>query len=97
MEHSKRKSPSAEVLERKLSDSPKGSFPNVSLNGDDFNNAAESLRDADEALTALAGREPLEVDEPTNQRLLRKIDFNLMPLSKTFLFCMIDALLTSKQ
>ena len=38
--------------------------------------------DADEALQAFVGREgqALELDEATNRRLLRKIDWNIMPL-----------------
>lgn len=42
---------------------------------------------ADEALTAFAGMDPgerdvLVVDAATNRRLLRRIDMNIMPVSK---------------
>jgi MFS transporter, ACS family, allantoate permease len=49
--------------------------------------------DADEALKAFAGHEGehIELDEATNRRLLRKIDLNLMPVSRS-----VAALLTQK-
>jgi ACS family allantoate permease-like MFS transporter len=42
----------------------------------------EHSKDADEALTAFASHqgEVIHVDEETNQRLLRKIDRNIMPV-----------------
>lgn len=41
--------------------------------------------DADEALNAVAGLDTaaLQIDEETERRLLRKIDWNLMPVSKS--------------
>ena len=36
--------------------------------------------DPDEAMNAIEGHEKLHVDEATNKRLLRKIDWNIMPL-----------------
>ena len=41
--------------------------------------------DADEAMKAFAGHtgEIIEIDEATNKRLLRIIDFNLIPVSYT--------------
>ena len=36
--------------------------------------------DADEAMNAFEGHEKLHVDETTNKRLLKKIDWNIMPL-----------------
>lgn len=40
-------------------------------------------QDADEAMKAFAGHQGqvIELDEATNKRLLRKIDWNLMPVS----------------
>ena len=40
-------------------------------------------RDADEALKALEAHQgqPIYIDEETNKRLLRKIDWNMMPVS----------------
>ena len=42
--------------------------------------------DADEALKAFAGHEGeiLVLDEATSKRLLRKIDWNLMPVNQSF-------------
>lgn len=42
--------------------------------------------DADEALNAVAGLDSaaLRLDEETERRLLRKIDWNLMPVSHNF-------------
>lgn len=41
--------------------------------------------DADEALNAVAGLDTaaLQIDEETERRLLRKIDWNLMPVSES--------------
>lgn len=36
--------------------------------------------DADDAMKAFAGGEAIHIDEATNRRLLRKIDWNLMPI-----------------
>lgn len=36
--------------------------------------------DADDAMQAFAGGEAIHIDEATNKRLLRKIDWNLMPI-----------------
>ena len=43
----------------------------------------EHSHDADEALKAFAGHEGqvIEIDEATNKALLRKIDWNLIPVS----------------
>ncbi|KAF2720976.1 membrane transporter [Polychaeton citri CBS 116435] len=43
---------------------------------------AQHSHDADDAMQAFAGRagEVIEIDEATNQRLLRRIDWNLMPV-----------------
>ncbi len=40
----------------------------------------EHSKDADEAMKAFASGEVVELDEATNRRLLRTIDFHLMPL-----------------
>lgn len=46
-------------------------------------------RDADEAMKALAGTDgqTIEIDEETNKRLLRTIDWHLIPL-----MCIINAM-----
>ncbi|KAI9692761.1 MAG: hypothetical protein M1820_009360 [Bogoriella megaspora] len=51
-------------------------------NGSVDENILKHSHDADEALKALEGRggRAIELDEATNKRLLRKIDFHLMPL-----------------
>lgn len=43
----------------------------------------EPSRDADAAFAALGGGQAIHIDEATNKRLLRKIDWNLMPVSGT--------------
>ena len=42
--------------------------------------------DADEAMKAFAGHEGeiIQMDDETNRRLLRKIDFNLMPVREAY-------------
>ena len=47
------------------------------------NKILKHSHDADEALKALQGGDgrPLVLDEATNKRILRKIDFNLLPVS----------------
>ena len=49
-------------------------------------NIIEHSHDADEAMQAFAGHEdePLELDEATSKRLLRRIDLHLMPVSVTY-------------
>lgn len=55
-------------------------------NGDAEKTAPESILehglDADDALKAFMGHEgeQVELDEATNKKLLRKIDFNIMPV-----------------
>ncbi len=65
-----------------------GDFPEVvktSSSADDGAPPAEVLKhayDADEAMKAFEGvdGEAVVLDEATSKRLLRKIDFNIMPL-----------------
>lgn len=47
------------------------------------NRILKHSHDADEALKAFEGRDGqiIELDEATNRRLLRRIDWNLMPVS----------------
>lgn len=40
----------------------------------------QHANDADEAMKAFAGGEAIHIDEATNKRLLRIIDWNLMPI-----------------
>lgn len=40
----------------------------------------EHSNDADDAMKAFAGGEAIHIDDATNKRLLRKIDWNLMPI-----------------
>jgi hypothetical protein len=42
-------------------------------------------KDADAALAALGGGQAIHIDEATNKRLLKKIDWNLMPVSRIIL------------
>lgn len=71
-----------------------GTFPAldnkaVSIEGDSeeirgqLGKLVEHSHDADEAMKAFLGHEGeiIEIDEATNQRLLRTIDWNLLPLS----------------
>ena len=57
-------------------------FSNAIKEGRVPENILKHSHDADEALKALRGHEDeiVEIDEATNKRILRRIDFNLIPL-----------------
>ncbi|KAI9848466.1 MAG: hypothetical protein M1837_000261 [Sclerophora amabilis] len=63
------------IMEKSLEDAPDAAVPAAVLKH-------ANRKDADEALKAFAGHEGehIHIDEDTNRRLLRKIDWNLMPL-----------------
>lgn len=59
------------------------------LASDESTRAPSSSDEVDEAMKAVewADGQPIEIDEQTNKRLLRKIDWHLMPL-----ICVINAM-----
>lgn len=44
------------------------------------NKVLQHANDADDAMKAFADGQTIHIDEATNKRLLRKIDWNLMPI-----------------
>ena len=57
----------------------------------------ETTRDVDEALKALAAYQgqAVQIDEETSKRLLRKIDWNLMPVCSSKIESVVIKILTS--
>lgn len=70
---------------------PQASIENIEqgLSGSDESTGVSSNDEVDEAMKAVAWLEgqPIEIDEVTNKRLLRKIDWHLM-----LLMCVINAM-----
>lgn len=79
----------APIVDEKMAATPMDVEKQHAIQSEDIGDVPENIlkhsHDADEAMKAFAGHEGevIHIDEETNRRLLRKIDWNLMPVGES--------------